>query len=300
MESEVPRNKPYINSITRHFRQTFISANVGSDSLKIKVYQADPGHEPKHVASAEAANLLRGDALLTYESHGRRTDEDLDERTTREQALRSIVNRLLEDEKLWRIKSTLDIKAVCHRIPHGGRHDEPVVITTESVNQVEEVREIAPLFNNPALSVVEECLNLLPHAKNVLQFDTYFHRTIDEDKRGYMVNPEATERLNLRRSGAHGISYSYCVRHAYEYMLTQRRGFVDQRPDLIAFHLGDVSSGCTIFKGKSVDTTAGLHTSGLPGAYSCGTVDASLVFHLGSNANNTAMGLDEVTLCFLI
>jgi len=86
----------------------------------------------------------------------------------------------------------------------------------------------------------------------------------------------------IRKYGFHGISYSFVLREAAEFL---------QKPveetSLISLHLGSGASAAAIQNGKSIDTTMGLTPlEGLPGATRSGSIDPSLVFHYTSDASS--------------
>ena len=112
----------------------------------------------------------------------------------------------------------------------------------------------------------------------------------------------------IRKYGFHGISYSFILREAAEFL--QNVGFYSapslrphqltlclhrsvqqaaEETSLISLHLGSGASAAAIQNGKSIDTTMGLTLlEGLPGATRSGSIDPSLVFHYTSDASSLA------------
>ena len=110
----------------------------------------------------------------------------------------------------------------------------------------------------------------------------------------------------IRKYGFHGISYSFVLREAAEFLqkvspycllkfcrlMFCSNPLAWQPPEdisLISLHLGSGASAAAIKTGKSIDTTMGLTPlEGLPGATRSGSIDPSLVFHYTSDASSLA------------
>ena len=260
-----------------------ISVNAGTHSLRVKLFKVFPGFDPTALASAEALNLQIGDAVLTYQSRGPSQEQQLDDGVRHEDALRTILDLLRRDKRLAAFEVSDEFLGVCHRVPHGGDYEKPQIITTEDPHLIHELRSLSLVYNDLALRVIEESLKLMPKFKHAAHFDTSFHKTIPKDRDGYMIDPEVAK--YLRKSGAHGISYSYATRKAYE-TLAKNEADKTHKPRLIIFHLGNVSSGCTIYDGKSLDSSSGPLSSGLPGAYASGIVGADFPLCLSKHYGN--------------
>lgn len=127
--------------------------------------------------------------------------------------------------------------------------------------------------------IVKRVLITLPTAKSVLCFDTLFHSTISKGKSTYLIPPPPSIKVELRRYGFHGLSYS-SVLDQLENRLQKKK------LNLIVLQLGSGCSICLILDGKSYDTTMGLTPlEGLPGSSRSGSVDPSLIFHYTENAS---------------
>ena len=117
-----------------------------------------------------------------------------------------------------------------------------------------------------------------------------------------------TQKRKIRKYRFHGISYSFILREAAEFLQKVRFHSVPSlRPhrltlcshrsmrqpveetSLISLHLGSGASTVAIQNGQSIDTTMGLTPlEGLPGATRSGSIDPSLVFHYTSDASSLA------------
>ncbi|KAF9780431.1 Acetokinase family-domain-containing protein [Thelephora terrestris] len=137
--------------------------------------------------------------------------------------------------------------------------------------------------NAAALALIKLATQQLPKAVNVAYFDTNFHtRSIPAHGYTYPLDPEMAQKKKIGKYGFHGISYSFVLREAAE--------FLQQPPEvtsMISLHLGSGASAVAIKNGKSIDTTMGLTPlEGLPGATRSGSIDPSLVFHYTSEASS--------------
>ncbi|TDZ22206.1 putative acetate kinase [Colletotrichum orbiculare MAFF 240422] len=262
--------------------KVILAINAGSSSVKISVYSVEQGQPPRPIAEASVSGLTAPPAQISY-TRGQvevRKAEDLEDCVgTQDDAFRVLLKTLINDPDLNQIKNKTDIALTCHRIVHGGDFPSSQIITQDTYHHLEELTDLAPLHNGPALQIVKSCVEQLPDANNVACFDTQFHTTLPEHVRTYPINQDIAKKNHLRKFGFHGISYSFITRSVCN--------FLDKNPDdvnIIALHLGSGASACAIRNGKSWDTSMGLTpVAGLPGATRSGSVDPSLVFHYASD-----------------
>jgi len=73
--------------------------------------------------------------------------------------------------------------------------------------------------NAAALALVKLATQQLPKAINVAYFDTTFHtRSIPPHVYTYPLDPEMAQKKMIRKYGFHGISYSFVLREAAEFL----------------------------------------------------------------------------------
>ena len=154
---------------------------------------------------------------------------------------------------------------MAHRIVHGGgRFREPVLVDPRVERAIEEVSDLAPLHNRPALQALREARRALPDFPHVAVFDTAFHATIPDEAAVYAIPQE----WGIRRYGFHGLS----VQWAAEQVPVAR---------LVVCHLGGGCSVTAVRDGRSIDTTMGwTPLEGLPGATRSGSIDPGALLHL--------------------
>jgi acetate kinase len=180
------------------------------------------------------------------------------------------------------------VDAVGHRVVHGGgRFSGPVRLTTEVVDALAELVDLAPLHQAAALAGIEAMGRLLPGTTAVASFDTAFHATMPEEVSTYAIPLEWRRRLLVRRFGFHGLSHAYASRRAAELV-----GRPVEELRLATCHLGAGASVAAVAHGRSVDTTMGFTPlEGLVMATRSGTVDPGMVLWL---IRDRGLAVDEV------
>jgi acetate kinase len=197
-------------------------------------------------------------------------------------------NRLLDERDLGapvddehELRSALGafrgVQAVGHRIVHGGsRYTRAALVDDEVRAGLEELVELAPLHQPPALAALDIARAALPQHPHVVCFDTAFHTTMPAAASTYALPADWRERLGVRRYGFHGLSHAYAARRAAVLM---GRDVGELR--LVTCHLGSGASLCAVREGRSVDTTMGFTPlEGLVMSTRSGSVDPGLVLWL--------------------
>jgi acetate kinase len=163
----------------------------------------------------------------------------------------------------------IDSYEAASRVVHGGsRFSDPVVIDAGVRAALEELTELAPLHNKPALAAIGDAMAALPRVPHVAVFDTAFHRTIPEEASTYALPARWRGEWGIRRYGFHGLSVQWAAEQV-------------RVPRLVVCHLGGGCSVTAVKDGKSVDTTMGFSPlEGVPMATRSGSIDAEIVLHL--------------------
>ncbi|KAF1847429.1 acetate kinase [Cucurbitaria berberidis CBS 394.84] len=272
--------------------EIILSINAGSSSVKISVYKTpeDSSPVPTLLAEATVEGLTALPARLKYERGDEKIKgKELEHVKSQEDGFRYILNHLTNDKGLPELEQKEDIHFTCHRVVHGGDYPRSQVIDQETYHHIEELSDLAPLHNAPALSIVRAVTDILPHAKNIAYFDSSFHNTLPDYISTYPIDQAVAKKNKLRKYGFHGISYSFIV-HAVSTYLKKPINQVN----IIALHLGSGASATCIKGGKSLDTSMGLTPlAGLPGATRSGSIDPSLMFHFTHRAGKPSRSSSE-------
>lgn len=169
------------------------------------------------------------------------------------------------------------IKAVGHRVVHGGEEvSESVLITDNVISLIEKYSELAPLHNPPNLLGIKACQRLLPGVKQVAVFDTAYYHSMPPSSYLYGLPYDLYKKYAIRRYGFHGTSHRYVARRTAE-ILKKR---LDELK-IITCHLGNGCSITATLHGKAIDTSMGFTPlEGLVMGTRCGDIDPAVVFYI--------------------
>ena len=185
------------------------------------------------------------------------------------------VAELLVDKEVGVISDPSEIKAVGHRLVHGGEAFTKTVIVTEEVKaKMRELFPLAPLHNPANLIGVEVAEKVFPNAVQVGVFDTAFHQTMPAVAYRYAIPEKMYTEYGIRKYGFHGTSHKYVSEKAMEYL---------GKPDakIITIHLGNGASMAAVDGGVSINTSMGIGPlNGLIMGTRSGTIDPSIIFYL--------------------
>lgn len=240
--------------------------NSGSSSLKYQLVDPDSG-----VARATGNVERIGEGSSSVADH--------------DAALRRAFDTLADDGIDLR---ACGLAAVGHRVVHGGQEFfRPTLLDDAVIGRLEELSELAPLHNPPALKGIEVARKLLPDVPHIAVFDTAFFHDLPPAAATYAIDRELAERWRIRRYGFHGTSHRYVSERAAAF-LGRPRGDLKQ----IVLHLGNGCSASAIAGTRPVDTSMGLTPlEGLVMGTRSGDIDPSVVSYLWHTAK---MGVDEV------
>ena len=245
--------------------------NAGSSSLKYQLL--DMSNES--VIAKGLCERIGIDGRLVHETEkGKHTaDHSMKDHA----AAMSIVLDSLLDANHGVIKSKDEIKAIGHRVVHGGEtFTDSVKITNEVEEAIEAVSDLAPLHNPPNLTGIRACKQHMPSVPQVAVFDTAFHQTMPEKAFLYAIDYNLYKKYKIRRYGFHGTSHKYVSMYAPEML---------KRPaselKLVTCHLGNGVSLCAVDGGVSVDTSMGMTPlEGLAMGTRCGDIDPAVVQYI--------------------
>lgn len=175
-----------------------------------------------------------------------------------------------------------------HRVVHGGESFvEPTLIDEGTLRRLEELSDLAPLHNPPAVAAIREVAAALPGVPQYAVFDTAFHHRLPRAATTYAVPEQWRRDHGVRRYGFHGLAHRWMAERAAALLA---RPLEDLR--LVTLQLGSGCSAAAIAGGHSVDTSMGLTPAeGLVMATRSGDVDPLLVEHLARTGGGTAQEL---------
>jgi len=262
-----------------------LTINAGSSSLKYTLFRMDT---EELMASGQVERIGLTEPRLSYKPHGgTKTEETIDIKGHTD-ALKTICAKLI-DPKVGVLKAFSEVKAIGHRVVHGGEKITRPVIVDQSVKRIiADCFSLAPLHNPPNLAGIEACEQIFPGVPNVAVFDTAYHQTMRPEAYLYAVPYELYEKHGVRRYGFHGTSHNYVAESTAQ--------FLDRPLDslkLITCHLGNGCSMAAIENGKVVDTTMGMTPlEGLVMGTRSGDIDPAVVLRLVGEMGMTPAEVD--------
>ena len=222
--------------------------NAGSSSLKYRVVRPDTG------ATLLGGHLERVDASEFAE------------------ALRTVVDELSSAGI-----GQHALAAVGHRVVHGGAHFTSATLVDDAVlARLEELVELAPLHNPPAIEGVRAALEAYPGLPQAAVFDTGFFADLPPAAATYAIDTDLARRLGIRRYGMHGISHQYVARTAADFL-----GRPLEELSQVVLHLGNGASASAVHGSRPVETSMGLTPmEGLVMGTRSGDIDPGVLLHL--------------------
>ena len=181
----------------------------------------------------------------------------------------------------------VNLKAVGHRVVHGGLlFSQPVVITDEVMGMIRDLIPLAPLHNPANIDGIEVAQKMFPDLPHIAVFDTGFFHTLPPAAALYAINKDVAGEAGIRRYGFHGTSH--------EFISKQVPAMIGRDPEhtrQITLHLGNGASCAAIHNGAAIDTSMGLTPlAGLVMGTRSGDIDPGIVFHL----YRRGMSIDEI------
>ena len=263
--------------------------NCGSSSIKYQVIDMEQTGSTL-LAKGLVERIGLSDGVLTHKPVGRENFElhrAIPDHTT---GIRLVLDALT-DPRHGVIRSLDEVKAVGHRVAHGGEYfPESCLVTEEVKEKICSLFEIAPLHNPANLEGVLSIEKVLPGVPQVTVFDTSFHQTIPAVNYMYALPHAYYDKYRVRKYGFHGTSHRYVARIGAELA-----GLDFENSKIITCHIGNGASVTAVLNGKSFDTSMGFSPlDGLVMGTRCGSVDASAVTYIGEKEGMTYAELNEM------
>ncbi len=178
------------------------------------------------------------------------------------------------------------VRAVGHRVVHGGDRAAPAPIDKLLLRELETLSPLAPLHQHQCLAAIRALRERLPDRLQVACFDTAFHHDLPPVARRLPI-PDSAAGRSLRRYGFHGLSYASVRERLPRYAPDARK--------VIIAHLGSGSSLCALLDGRSVETSMGMTPlDGVPMATRSGSIDPGVLLWLLTHQGFDASSLGEL------
>ncbi|MFC1566356.1 acetate/propionate family kinase [bacterium] len=204
--------------------------------------------------------------------------------------IEKVIEMLLAPE-CGTLKKITDVKAVGHRVVHGGdKFSGSVLINNEVKAMIRDCIDLAPLHNPHNFRGINAIDEILPGVPQVASFDTAFHQTLPDFSYLYGLPYSEYLKHSIRRYGFHGTSHRYVSYRAAKLLKKSIN-----KLKIITCHLGNGASITAVDKGKSVDTSMGFTPlEGLVMGTRCGDIDPAIVTYLASKMGMTIVEVDNL------
>ncbi|QAV27523.1 acetate kinase [Neobacillus thermocopriae] len=255
-----------------------IAINAGSSSLKFQLFNM-PSEEVLTKGVVERIGFE--DAIFNITVNGEKIKE-VTSIPDHAVAVKMLLDKLIE---LGIIQSFDEIEGIGHRVVHGGeKFSDSVLITDETLKEIEDLSDLAPLHNPANVVGIKAFRKVLPNVPAVAVFDTAFHQTMPEQSFLYSLPYEYYEKFGIRKYGFHGTSHKYVTQRAAELL-----GRPIEQLRLISCHLGNGASIAAVEGGKSIDTSMGFTPlAGVAMGTRSGNIDPALIPYIMQKTGKTA------------
>ncbi len=247
--------------------------NAGSSSLKYQLIDMDTEDV---IAKGLVERIGIDHSVIKHKPSGKDKVEIETPMKDHNDAMEQVI-KALTDPVHGVVSDLSSIKAVGHRVVHGGeKFSGSVLINDEVIEALKENIELAPLHNPANLMGIAACQKLMPGVPMVGVFDTAFHAKMPKKAFLYGIPYSAYTDYKVRRYGFHGTSHKYVSQRAAEIL---GKDIKDLK--IITCHLGNGSSVAAVDGGVSVDTSMGFTPlEGLVMGTRSGDLDAAIVPYL--------------------
>ncbi len=250
--------------------------NCGSSSLKFQLIDME-----KHERMAKGNFERIGGMKTTLKLNVRGQKEEILRIARDYDEAIAFILEVLTAPKYQLLNSLEEIKAIGHRIVHGGeKFSRSVLINEEVISEIESCIDLAPLHNPAGVAGIRAAKKALPNVPMCAVFDTAFHQTMEPKAYIYQIPYRYYASYKIRKYGFHGTSHKYVAQRIQELMNGQ------ENLKIINCHLGQGASVCAIKDGKSIDTSMGLTPlAGIPMGTRSGDIDPAIVPYIMKRDN---------------
>ncbi len=261
--------------------------NAGSSSLK---YQLIDITDESLLAKGLCERIGFEDSVHKYVPANGITQEAVLSLHNHVEAIDAMLT-LLTDPENGVIESMDEIKAIGHRVVHGGEaFNQSTIIDDRVLEALRQCIDLAPLHNPANIMGIEACRQEMPDIPMISVFDTAFHQTMHPKVFLYAIPYELYIKHGIRKYGFHGTSHKFVTKRAAVML-----GKPLEELKLVSCHLGNGASICAVKYGESIETSMGFTPlSGLAMGTRSGSVDPALISFIMDKED---MSIEETTKC---
>jgi len=263
-----------------------LTLNCGSSSAKYQVYD----WEKKDVlAVGVVEKVTQGGSSISHKAKGQEEYVLAHDCPTHTDAVNLII-KTLTDPKVGVISDMNVIKAVGHRVVHGGdKFTKSVIVDKTALDAFNAIIDLSPLHNPANIMGIEAAQKVLPNVPHSATMDTAWHQTMPPASYLYAVPYEWYQNYAVRRYGFHGTSFLYTAKRAA--VLLGKDPF---KTNAIIAHLGNGASINAVKDGCSFDTSMGLTPlEGLVMGTRSGDADMAMPFYVMRKSGMSAADIES-------
>jgi acetate kinase len=243
--------------------------NSGSSSIKFSLFSMESFEELKLAGAISGIGLDKG-LFSIRDKTGKSLIDQVQPFENHEQALKTLFG-WLRNQYMGK-----NLDAIGHRVVHGGPElREHQLLTAELMKVLNRLSPFIPNHLPHEIKGIEAAKLFYPDAKEIICFDTAFHRAMPDVAKMYAL-PRQFWNQGIIRYGFHGLSYEYIMQE-----LKKETGNSESQGKLIIAHLGQGSSMVAVNQGQVQDTTMGFTpTEGLVMGTRSGDLDPGVILYL--------------------
>jgi acetate kinase len=266
--------------------------NCGSSSIKYRLYEVKGTSVYNILAKGVIEKIGQATQLFSHYPVNKPNIIDKKVKAPNHQsAVKIIISYLAKEDKYKVIKSPGEIKAVGHRVLHGGeKFTQPCIIDKSVKKVIREYIKFGPLHNPVNLQGIIACEKELKNVLQVAVFDTAFAQTMPKSAYMYGIPFKYYTKHGIRRYGFHGTSHRYVAMKAAKLLKKPGKDL-----KIITCHLGNGCSMTAVKNGKCIDTSMGLTPlEGLLMGTRSGDLDPAILIYLMKEEKLTPHQMDDI------
>jgi acetate kinase len=262
-----------------------LTLNCGSSSAKYQIYD----WSAQEVLAVGVVERIGQDySTIEHNAKGKEEYQTRFSSPTHKEAIELIIATIL-DAELGVIQQIDEIKAVGHRVVHGGElFKKSVIVDDEVLKEFESLVHLGPLHMPANIMGIKAAKQVLPAVPHCAIMDTAWHQSMPSEAFMYAVPYQWYTDHNVRRYGFHGTSYVYTAKRA-SFLL----GKDPKDTNVIIAHIGNGASICAVKNGVCIDTSMGMTPlEGLVMGTRSGDLDPAILPYIMNESGMSASEMD--------
>lgn len=256
--------------------------NCGSSSIKCKLVSM-PDYGLLAAVNIGRVGLSYSEVEVQFKGDKKTFQKSI---ANHEEGIQAIMDTLLGELSF----SIEDIHMIGHRIVHGGKMKESVVVDDELIQYLTDISDLAPLHNPAHLAGILACKKILPGVKQVAAFDNGYHQTLPKAASTYAIPYELAEKYKIRKYGFHGIAFRSMLKHSKSLLQDELK---DKKVVLLMLGSGTTANAC--INGVSYEVSTGFTPhEGLIQATRSGDTDPAVYTFLMKKEGYSPDEIDEM------